>query len=127
MTCESEVHSVCKTNPVLGPFLRARAYEERDIEVIFRMKCGEGDGCEKQDQEKLSNFRKHINILWDEYYIFMQNKIYNISEENPFQNWKIDQRYTKSENITEDIVRIHMNAITKINNLIKQAELDGVF
>ena len=77
--------------------------------------------------KKQSNFRKHINILWDEYYIFMQNKIYNISEENPFQNWKIDQRYTKSENITEDIVRIYMNAITKINNLIKQAELDGVF
>ena len=72
-------------------------------------------------------FRKHIDQLWKEYYSFMLYKIYDIPEDNPFQNWKIDQRYAHSEYITEYIVKTHIDAVTKINNIIKQAELDGVF
>ena len=72
-------------------------------------------------------FRKHIDQLWDEYHSFMLYQIYGIPEDNPFQNWKIDQRYIHSDFITKQIVENHICSIEKINKIIKQAELDGVF
>ena len=72
-------------------------------------------------------FRKHIDQLWDEYHSFMLYQIYDIPEDNPFQNWKIDQRYIHSDFITKQIVENHICSIEKINKIIKQAELDGVF
>ncbi len=45
---------------------------------------------EKSDINQ-KKYRKHIDQLWDEYNSFMCNKLYSIPEENPFQNWKIDQ------------------------------------
>ena len=73
------------------------------------------------------DYRKHINVLWDNYHIYMQTRyVYDIPDENPFNDWDISQRYAPEGTITEQIVQQHFVAVGKIKEIIRKAELDGV-
>lgn len=72
-------------------------------------------------------YRQHINKLWDKYQSVMQTKkTYVLPMNNPFHDWRIDQRYAHENDITEQTARNHGAAVASLKKIVKEAELDGV-
>ena len=86
--------------------------------------CENGDICKDKNYKK---YRKHINDIWDQYQNYMQTRLcYLISEENPFKDWNIADRYAPNGAITKETAQNHRVAFNEVRELIKKAELDGV-
>lgn len=74
---------------------------------------------------------KHINILWDEFITFAQNR--NGSHyaamlsgtPNPFSDWDIDQRYHHRTQFSEPLVTNHHNATKAVMMVLQAATLNG--
>lgn len=76
---------------------------------------------------ELKRCKEHINKLWDIYISFMQTrKTYSISEENPFADWNVSQRYDNEDSITMEVVQKHRLAVVEVEKIVRKAELDGV-
>ena len=58
---------------------------------------------------------------------FLQTrKTYSISEENPFADWNVSQRYDNEDSITKEVVQKHRLAVLEVEKIVRKAELDGV-
>ncbi|WP_457629656.1 hypothetical protein [Oceanithermus sp.] len=79
---------------------------------------------------KASSHRVHIDRLWSEFHAFAAGRgvePYNamLPVENPFSNWNTNQRYYRSEEITETIAVQHRKALGHVHRVVSRARLDG--
>lgn len=73
----------------------------------------------------------HIDVLWDEFTTFANGKsLAHYAEallgENPFQHWRINQRYGDDSLIDEKTATEHKEAAQLAMNCLTTAELEGV-
>jgi len=74
--------------------------------------------------------RVHIDRLWSEFLTFASGKggaacASGLPAENPFDNWRIDQRYHHSSTILKDRVDTHKEAASLVFVALENARADG--
>lgn len=74
----------------------------------------------------------HIDVLWDEFLTFANSRggVRYASmlspTSNPFDNWKVDQRYDERSAFSEPIVVAHEAGARLTMSVLQSAVLDGV-
>jgi hypothetical protein len=76
--------------------------------------------------------RVHINVLWDEFVTFAQNRggaryaLHIAATPNPFDDWDVAQRYCHRSRITKAIATRHQRGARTAMQILSEAILDGV-
>ncbi len=73
----------------------------------------------------------HINVFWDEFISFPNTRNQTqyptfLATNNPFDQWRVDQRYENGSAITMQMVIKHQAAAQQARNCLGQAVLDGL-
>ncbi len=79
---------------------------------------------------KTRSYRVHIDRLWSEFHAFAAGRgaepyAAMLPVENPFSDWHTDQRYYKSEAITETSAVKHREALERVHRVVSRARMDG--
>lgn len=73
--------------------------------------------------------RKHIDELWPEMSLIMQNRSANVLASllgsQPFEGWKVYERYCDGSHLTAATVTAHIAAARTVVQILERAELDG--
>ncbi len=89
----------------------------------FGMKTDQLGPIEKSD-------RQHANKIWDRFETYRNGHThgpgYALSPDNPFFDWKVDQRYTAQHHFDETRVSGHRAGAEQVRRLIHKAEREGL-
>ncbi len=74
--------------------------------------------------------RVHVDDLWDEFFAFANGNGGNryagmLRRENPFSDWRIEQRYHRSSAIGRPVVDAHREATAQVFVVLRAAREDG--
>jgi hypothetical protein len=72
--------------------------------------------------------RKHIDKIWIRYESYRMGigaSGYELPQNNPFDNWDINQRYVHSSIINRTIVDVHKTGAEIVKKLVHKAILEG--
>jgi hypothetical protein len=71
----------------------------------------------------------HADKIWDRYQVYRTgygSAKYILSQQNPFSNWSISDRYADESGFNQPYVEPHKNAAAQVEILIAQARSDGL-
>lgn len=72
----------------------------------------------------------HAEKVWVRYETYrcghIQGVQYGLPLSNPFDDWKVDQRYAQEHCFTQARVQSHRAAAHTVHGLVKKAKLDGL-
>lgn len=79
---------------------------------------------------EMRSHRVHIDRLWSEFHAFAAGRgvepyAVMLPVENPFSDWAVSQRYYRSEEITQDRVSRHQEALRHVHRVVSRARVDG--
>lgn len=90
---------------------------------------GMGMDLEK-DRPSRHEDRKHADGIWLRYESYRsghaQGAAYALSSQNPFHDWKVDQRYANQSNFDQTRTQAHQGGASDVRKLLKQAQRDGL-
>lgn len=75
-----------------------------------------------------SPYRKHIDKLWAEFALYVGasgRPAYSLPAQNPFADWRVEQRYHEDAFFTDSVIRPHQAGSDTTSQLIQQAVLNG--
>ena len=74
--------------------------------------------------------RVHADGVWDRYESYRSAHLsganYILNNVNPFNNWKVSQRYENQSSYNVATVTPHKDAAEQVCKLVKKAQLDGL-
>jgi hypothetical protein len=74
--------------------------------------------------------KKHVNDLWPEMSTIVRNRPVNalmpLLIPNPFEDWKVDDRYCDGSHLTPAAVADHISAARTVIGILEQVRLDGM-
>ena len=77
-----------------------------------------------------SQYRVHVNVLWDVFLTFLEGRMARyiglVPHTNPFRDWRVEQRYAHQKHVTREIAQAHREATDKVRLLVLRAREDGV-
>jgi hypothetical protein len=83
-----------------------------------------------KDKPKDPEDIKHADQIWGRYNAYLQGRPagpeYEIPDENPFDDWRITQRYAHRTRFDEIRASRHREGARVIRAVIRQAQLDGI-
>lgn len=89
----------------------------------FGMKIDQLGPVEKSD-------RQHANKIWDRFETYRSGHTngpgYALSPDNPFFNWKVEQRYAAQHHFDEPRVTQHRAGAAQVRRPIQKAEREGL-
>jgi HEPN domain-containing protein len=72
----------------------------------------------------------HVNHLWNQAAGLAQGgritQLGTLSNQNPFSDWSVDQRYASRQHFTDEFVEKHRKGAEEIRNLVLQARQEGM-
>lgn len=93
------------------------------------VRCGATTDPATGDLDRRSPHRTHLPGLWSAYQTFLQGRgeaRYCLTEEAPFHDWAVDQRYAAGDDLPSDeAVERHRLATREVMRIATQAVLDG--
>lgn len=75
------------------------------------------------------SYRKHIDALWARYTAFIQSRSaieFVLPTTNPFDDWRIDSRYSHRSAIPESAVTAHREGALLVKGRLSAARLKGL-
>ncbi len=77
------------------------------------------------------DYQVHIDELWNKFTSLGAGSqagkyIGLIPNQNPFSNWRIEQRYAPASSITQSIAHQHRTALDDVRRVVLEAKLDGI-
>ena len=86
--------------------------------IEFRMETNPISGSPKKHEDRL-----HADLVWMRYETYQSGHIqYGLPLDNPFSDWKAEQRYAAESHFTQTFVEPHKQAAHLINQLIEKAK-----
>ena len=74
--------------------------------------------------------RKHADSIWTRYISFCEGPLaatsYPITQENPFLDWDVAQRYAHQDQFNQTVVDTHRDGADQVRKLIQNATLAGI-
>lgn len=74
--------------------------------------------------------RQHADVIWDRFEAYRsghhQGAGYTLNSTNPFQNWKVDQRYAHQGNFDQARTQGHRTGAEMICELVAKAQREGL-
>jgi hypothetical protein len=74
--------------------------------------------------------REHADGIWARYESYRcghhRGAGYGLPSPNPFDNWKVAQRYAHQSHFTQALVHPHQTAAAQVRQLIKRAKREGL-
>ena len=83
-----------------------------------------------KNRPQMSQDQKHADGVWARYETYRsghhQGVNYNLSSANPFQDWRVSQRYANQCHFDQARVEPHRDGAEKVRRLIRKAQRDGL-
>ena len=74
--------------------------------------------------------RVHANIVWDRFESYRSGKVegasYGLPMQNPFSDWRAEQRYAHQSNFDQQLARAHQDGAIVVRELIRKAQYEGL-
>lgn len=84
----------------------------------------------KTGSPKSEHDRKHANEIWARYESYRcghpRGAGYALTTPNPFENWKVEQRYAHRSNFNQPLVEAHRSGAEAVARLIQKARWEGL-
>jgi hypothetical protein len=93
--------------------------------VIFGMRLEQGGMGKPRERDD----RVHADKIWARYHVYRSgygSAKYALSQQNPFANWDVSDRYADESGFDQPHVEPHKNAAAQVKSLLRQAERDGL-
>jgi hypothetical protein len=94
------------------------------------------DGIPLDREDLLSDKDKkkywvHIDNLWGIFHSFAEGRVAStyaamLPARNPFEKWRVRQRYAHRTHITRELAEEHRNGASRVRSVVKRAQKDGM-